>query len=82
MKVEEIHTQVEIKKRAVFDALIERRWGSPITPSNIQKQNVFEKYEDTNQQEQPTLEVEDIMDSTGKLMNEQPVYNQMINATV
>ena len=70
LKVDEIHSPVEIKKRVVFDALIERRCSSPIPPSNIQKKNVFEKYEDTDQQEQPTLEVEDIVDSTGKVINQ------------
>ena len=82
LKVDEIHSPVEIKKRDVFDELIERRWGSPITPSNIQQQNVFEKYEDNEQQDQPTLEVEDTVDSTGKLMNQQPAYDQIINAEV
>ena len=66
LKVDEIHSPVEIKKREVFDELIERRWGSLITPPNIQQQNAFKKYEDNEQQEQPTLEVEDIVDSTGK----------------
>ena len=42
----------------------------------------FEKYEDHEQQEQPTLEVEDIVDSTGKLINQQPAYDQIINAEV
>ena len=41
-----------------------------MTPSNTQQQNVFQKYEDCEQQEQPTLEVEDIVDSTGKLINQ------------
>ena len=41
LKVDEIHSPAEIKKREVFDELIERRWCSQITPSNIQKQNVF-----------------------------------------
>ena len=44
--------------------------------------NAFEKYEDNEQQEQPTLEVEDIVDSTGKLINQQPAYDQIINAEV
>ena len=82
MKVDELHSPVEIKKIEVFDELIQRRWGSPMTPSNTQQQNVFEKYEDHEQQEQPTLEVEDIVDSTGKLINQQPVYDQTINAEV
>ena len=38
--------------------------------------------QDHEQQEQPTLEVEDIVDSTGKLINQQPAYDQIINAEV
>ena len=71
LTVDELHSPVDLKKREVFDELIKRRWGSPMTP-NTQQQNVFEKYEDHEQQEQPTLEVEDIVDSTGKLINQQP----------
>ena len=62
--------------------LIKRRWGTPMTPPNTQQPKVFEKYEDHEQQEQPTPEVEDIVDSTGKLINKQPAYNQIINAEV
>jgi hypothetical protein len=32
LKVDEIHSTTEIKKRAVFDGLIERRWGTSINP--------------------------------------------------
>ena len=53
-----------------------------MTPSNTQRQNIFEKYEDHEQQEQPTLEVDDIVNSTGKLINQQPAYDQIINAEV
>ena len=28
LKVDEIHSPVDIKKRQVFDKLIERRWGT------------------------------------------------------
>ena len=80
LKVDELHSPVEIKKREVFDEHIEKRWGSPMTPSNTQQQNIFERYEDTEQQEQPTLEVEDIVDSTRKLINQQPGYDQINNA--
>ena len=74
------HCPVEIKKREVFDELFQRRWGTPMTPPNTQQPKAFEKYEDHEQQEQPTLEVEDIVDSTGKLINQQPAYDQIINA--
>ena len=82
LKVDELHSPVELRKRKVFDELIQRRWGSPMTPSNTQQQSIFQKYEDHEQQAQPTLEVEDIVDSTGKLINQQPVYGQIINAEV
>ena len=82
LKVDELPSPVEIKKREVFDELIQRRWGSPMTPSNTQQQKVFKKYEDHEQQEQPTLEAEDIVDSTGKIINQQPAYDQNINAEI
>ena len=82
LKVDEIHSPVEIKKREVFDELIKRRWGTPMTPPNTQQPKAFEKYEDHEQQEQPTLEVEDIVDSTGKLINQQPAYDPIIDAEV
>ena len=53
-----------------------------MTPPNTQQPKAFEKYEDQEQQEHSTLEVEDIVDSTGKLINQQPAYDQIINAEV
>ena len=40
-----------------------------MTPPNTQQPKAFEKYEAHEQPEQPTLEVEDIAASTGKLIN-------------
>ena len=51
LKVDELHSPVETKKREVFDELIQRRWGSPMTASNTQQQNVFKNYDDNEQQE-------------------------------
>ena len=82
LKIDEIRSPVEIKKREVFDELIKRRWGTPMTPPNTQQPKDFEEYEDHEQKEQPTLEVEDIVDSTGKLINQQPAYDQIFNAEV
>ena len=50
-----------------------------MTPPNTQQPKAFENYEDHEQQEQPTLEVEDIVDSTGKLINQQPAYDQKLS---
>ena len=82
LKVDELHSPVEIKKTEVFDELIKRRWGTPMTPPDTQQPKVCKKYEDHEQQELRTLEVEDIVDSTGKLINQQPAYDQIINAEV
>ena len=43
--------------------------------------SIKHSYEDNEQQEQATLEIEDIVDSTGKL-KQQPAYDQIINAEV
>ena len=51
LKVDEIRSPVEIKKREVFDELIKRRWGTPMTPRNTQQPKAFEKYEDHEQKE-------------------------------
>ena len=59
-----------------------RRDGAPMTPSNTQQQTVFENYEDHEQQEQPILEVKDIVNSTGKLINQQSADDQIINTEV
>jgi hypothetical protein len=32
LKMDEIHSATEIKKRTIFDGLIERRWGTSINP--------------------------------------------------
>ena len=85
LKVDELHSPVEIKKTEVFDELIQRRWGSPMTPSKTQKQNVFlknMKIMNSKNSQHWRLEVEDIVDSTGKLINQQPAYDQIINAEV
>ena len=56
--------------------------GNTNDSPNTQQPKAFEKYKDHEQQEQPTLEVEDIVGSTGKSINQQPAYDQIINAEV
>jgi hypothetical protein len=79
---------VEIKKRKVFDELIERRHGASINPPKPTKGE-----SDTNEPDdadgdadtEPAgelLDIEDIMDSTGKVLNQQPMWDKMINAEI
>jgi hypothetical protein len=51
LKVVEIHSDTELKKRAMFDGLIERRWRKSINPpksndsANLDNDNEFEEHE-------------------------------------
>jgi hypothetical protein len=87
LKVDEIHSTIEIKKRTVFDGLIERRWGTSI---NLPKQtdaedlddNGLEEYEDKDEPKQTVPDIEDTVDATGKLLNQQPAYDKILRSEV
>jgi hypothetical protein len=84
----EIHSEVEIKKRKVFDELIERRHGTSINPpkpmkgeSDIKEPDDADGDADT----EPAGElphIVDILDSTGKVLNQQPMWDKMINTEI
>jgi hypothetical protein len=84
----EIHSEVEIKKRNVFDELIERRHGTSINPPKPMKGE-----SDTNEPDdadgdadtEPAGElpdIEDILDSTGKVLIQQPMWHKLVNAEI
>ena len=66
-----------------FDGLIERRWGGAITPP---KQSAWDTYKDWEEYEDGYEEVcnipdtENIVDSTGRILNSQPAHDKLINA--
>jgi hypothetical protein len=88
----EIHSEVEIKKRKVFDELIERRHGTSINPQKPMKgeSDTDEPNDaDSDADTEPAGElpdIEDILDSTGKdlnqHLNQQPMWDKMINAEI
>ena len=80
----EIHSPVEVKKRKVFDELIERRWGTSISPPKTvsDESHEFEYYEDDEEQARKAPDVEDAVDAQGNLLNQQPAYDTIINAEV
>ena len=87
LQTAEIHSPVQIKLRHDFDALIERRHGSAINPpkpivdikENLEGVDVTEGIEE---EEGAIPDVEDIVDSTGKLLDQQPDYDKLINAEI
>ena len=85
LRVDEIHSTVEKKKREVFDALIERRWGTAIKPpkdSSSFEDSKWEEYEDSDKSPRQIPDVEDTVDANGRLMCQQPAYDRIINAEV
>ena len=72
---------VEIKKHDVFDALIERRMGTSINPPTPEEDPTHEDEDEKNSLgESPNHE--DILDSTGRILEQQPGFNKIINAEV
>jgi hypothetical protein len=90
LKVDEIHSVTEIKKRAIFDGLIERRWGTSINPPTQKDaedadnldDNEFEEYEDEDESKRTVPDIEDSVDANGKLLNQMPAYDKILHSEV
>ena len=81
----ECQSSTEIKKRHLFDQLIERRHGMTINgpkgPTN-DVEDEFVPYEDPDEPARLIPDMEDTVDSEGRLLNQQPMYDTLINAEV
>ena len=89
LKVDELHSVTELKKREIFDGLIERRWGTSINPpivsvvSDTENQSDdFEEYEDEDEAARIVPNIEDTVDAKGKLLNQQPAYDKLLQSEV
>jgi hypothetical protein len=86
LKVDEIHSPEEIKRREVFNGLIKRRWGTSINPPTTipdrddSEDAMFEEYEDDVESKRSNIE--DTVDANGKLLNQQPAYDRMLQSEV
>ena len=85
LHVDELHSPQEVKKRETFDALIERRWGTSMTPPPVSSQTENESqqaYYDEDELPRHIPENEDVVDANKKLLCQQPAYDHLINAEV
>ena len=84
LSVDEKHSPLEVKRRETFDALIERRWGNAIKPPPVSTDETepWEEYHDDDELPRHIPDIEDVVDSKGKLLCEQPAYDRIINAEV
>ena len=86
----EWHSPVEEKKRNVFDALIARSMGTSINPPPTTEDRDPTIEEHTNQNDldndmnEPVKspDHEDIIDSMGRILEQQPAFDKIINAEV
>ena len=90
LTITEKHSMVENKKRDVFNALIERRMGTSINPpptteygdptvDDLTNQN---NLDDEMDELVESPDHEDILDSTGRILEQQPAFDKIINAEV
>ena len=74
--MDKIHSSTEIKKRKIFNQLIERRWGISINPpkpsSENSDDNEFEEHKDEDETKRVILDIEYTVDIHGKLLNQKP----------
>ena len=85
LQVAERHSPVELKKREIFNEMIKRRWGDSVTPARTDveaNEDVFMEYEDDDEKPRIIPDIEESVDSTGRLINQQPFYDRLINAEV
>eukprot|EP00957_Ditylum_brightwellii_P018420 1385991-Ditylum_brightwellii.AAC.1 len=71
--------------RNIFYVLIERRWGTAMTPpkcEGLDTDDFYEEYDDDDEPARVTPDIEDSVDATGKLLNTMPVYDLLLNAEV
>ena len=83
LTVAELHSPMELKKHEVFDKLIERRCGNAIIPSKSKSDDKeWSEYEDDEEEPRMVPETEDVMDATGKQLNQNRAYDRIINSEV
>ena len=89
LTVAEQHSDTEATKRKTFDTLIERRWGTSINPPK-EKPDHADGLDDSEEDEdtEDTLgktkipDNEECVDSKGRLLNQQPAYDKLLNSEI
>jgi hypothetical protein len=86
----ELHSPTEIEKRKIFDTVIRERWGTSMSPpptvkgapDDVVEEEEYEPYSDEDESPLDLPETEDTVDATGRLIDQQPAYDQIINSEV
>ena len=87
LQLAEVHSDTEKHKQDIFDALIERRWGSPMSTPNKDDADMTtdtedNEIDDNDETTKRHIDIEDSVDSQGTLMNQLPAYDRLLNAEI
>ena len=77
----ELCSEVEIRNFKFFDALIEGKLGTSMIPPKEEIPE-FKEYKDDDEIAITIPDNEDATDANGRLINQQPAYDKIINAEV
>ena len=87
LRVLEIHNVGEEKRREIFNDIIMKRLVSSYlkgskSKSKVEEPGEFTAYIDEDEVARDLPEIEVAVDSTGELINQQPMYDKMLNSEV
>ena len=87
LRVAKIHNVREEKRHEIFDNIIMRQLGSSYLKGfkskiKVEEPGEFTAYVDEDEVARDIPEMEDAVDSTGELINQQLMYDKMLNSEV
>ena len=87
LQLAELYSDTEKPKRVIFDAFIERRWGSPMSTPNKDDADMTTDTEenevaDDEMTSKQHIDIEDSVDSQGTLVNQLLSYDCLLNAEI
>jgi hypothetical protein len=84
LKIDELHSVTELRKREIFNGLIERRWGTSINPPIVSvvsdTGNSSDEFEDEDEAARIVPDIDGTVDAKGKLLNQQPAYVKILHS--
>ena len=80
----ELHSTMEKRLRDIFDAVVEKRFGNRFggrKDDDIPKEAVesWEPYSDSEEDAWEAIDIEDTVDSNGRMLNRNPAYDKLLN---
>ena len=84
LKIDELYSEEEDKKQALFDKLVEKKFGTSINKPMVTsgENKDLEEYESMEEQPRLVPDIEDSVDNKGMALNQSPAYDRLLNSEV